>query len=178
LALAALCVSSAHVFADGEAQQAPAAPQHAEAVAAPLPATDSDRYVPQQTTVAILPVIDASGERWKKQSSLIKEGCSQKAIEEFTSHGFNVVPADAVAKAIGDLNVDLTDEEQQKRDTLYKVGKALKADLIMFVVIAETQQKEVDRFLWTSRHGSAKVKVWLLNRATGGVQVGTPTSKL
>ena len=39
----------------------------------------------------------------------------------------------SVAKAVSDLGIDLSDEEDQRREPIFKVGKALEADLVILV---------------------------------------------
>jgi hypothetical protein len=113
-------------------------------------------------TVAIIPVLNSSGETWEEGKKLQTSRAEEEIRALFTERGFNLVDSAAVRKAIDDLKVDFSDEEQQKRDVLYKVGDAVSADLVVFVVITDVDQRKVAKFLVTSTEGKAKMKAWLL----------------
>ena len=118
-------------------------------------------YVPQKTVVAILPVIDATGGKDPNIKAVSNAQTSLK--EQFSRSGFVIAQSADVNSAINHLKIDMTDEEQQKRDTLYKVGSGVKANLVVFVVVTNTDQREVEHLFSTSREGQAKIKIWLLD---------------
>ena len=124
---------------------------------------DAAPYQPPETTVALIPVINQGGEKNEGYKAKQTENGDKELRKEFTEHGFKIADEAAVTKAIADLKVDLTDEEQQKKDTLYKIGKAANADLVVLAVITDTAQQFHQGILSNSREGKAKVKMWLLD---------------
>jgi hypothetical protein len=120
---------------------------------------------PREMRVALLPVVNLSGEKDARQ----RRDQSKKGEEElrrlFAERGFSVLSDDAVQKALADDNIDLADEEFHNRATLYRIGKALGADLIAFVVITDVDQARVKTPLTDNQELVAKVKTktWLLD---------------
>lgn len=118
------------------------------------------------TRVAIIPVVNLSGDEWKE---LLERQCQKGdayLLEQFGGRGFHAVPAEQVKAAIETLKIDLADEEQHKRATLIQIGKAVEADLVVFAVITDTSQKLIQQLLSAKREGRAKVKLWLLDVRT------------
>lgn len=66
------------------------------------------RYAPQQTLVAVLPVIDATGGKEPNPKAVANARTSIN--EQLTRRGFQIVPDAAVTAAVSDLKADLTDE--------------------------------------------------------------------
>jgi hypothetical protein len=62
-----------------------------------------------------------------------------------------------------ELKIDFSDEEQQKRATLYELGKKLNADYILLGVITHTEQKEFNRTLYKDIEGRTDAKIWFLD---------------
>jgi hypothetical protein len=73
---------------------------------------------PGQKTVVILPVVDGTGGKWKSQSERMVTAASLKAREAFATRGFRVVDGEGALQAVRQAGIDLTDEEQQRRDSL------------------------------------------------------------
>ena len=124
------------------------------------------RYVPAQTRVVLLPMVNESGEKDRKQRA-DQVATGQKELEkQFQSRGFNIVGSLSVDKALADLKIDLADEENHNRAALYKIGSALNADVVAFVVITNVDQKRVQRPFGDDDHQletRANIKVWLLD---------------
>ncbi len=112
-------------------------------------------YVPAQTKIAILPVIDASGEKDVKTS---KEQCgfvSTELLKEFQERGFRFIERRSIDDVIKNQSIDLSDEEQRKRATMFGIGKEVGADLVAFVLITDKVTGE--------RTKDATIKIWLLD---------------
>lgn len=123
-------------------------------------------YVPAQTRVVVLPVINASGEKDKKQKSDQESVGTNELTKQFRERGFQVTDAALVHKTLADNQIDLTDEESHNRATLYRAGELTQADVIVFVVITNVDQRRVQ----TTNGGDdqklearANVKIWLLD---------------
>lgn len=133
----------------------------------PVPPTDTvptaPAIVPAQTTVAILPVINKAGE--KKETDRVKqsEAARVQIAKMFTERGFILADPAVVTAAIKSQEVDLEDEEQHNRATLYRIGEAVKARLIVFAVITDTDLNTKAGFWTAQKQGKGKVKVWLLD---------------
>ena len=119
-----------------------------------------------QTRVAIIPTVNTSGEKWEDLKSRQCATSNKYLRDEFSKRGFVVIDDKEVQQAIATLNVDMSDEEQHNRTTLYKVADALKADLVVFAVVTDTNQKMQHQLLSLKREGHSKVKLWLLNSKT------------
>ena len=123
----------------------------------------SAAYVPAATKVALIPVVNASGEAWPEAKLKQAARGDEELHALFEERGFSLVPDADVRSAVDALHVDLADEEQQKRDTLYQIGRKAGADLVAFVVITDVDQRKVTKFLVSSTEGKAKMKMWLLD---------------
>lgn len=117
----------------------------------------------EKPLVAILPILNNSGEKWKD----LKERQVAKAHEwlaaEFPSRGFDVIPMPSVLDAIKAAKVDFTDEEEWKRARFFEVGKAAQARYVLFAVITSTDQKKQDRTFYKDIEGLAEIKIWFLD---------------
>lgn len=120
-------------------------------------------FDPKTTTIALVPVLNLSGEKWAE----LKERQCQRGnaflSEQFGNRGFTVLPSAVVQSQIEGLKIDFADEEQQKRAVLYDLGRKLKADLVVMVVITDTSQRTIQQFLSSKKEGTAKLKLWLID---------------
>lgn len=95
-------------------------------------------YVPQETRVALLPVVGSVS------GNLADEAVSSARISlgrQFVGHGFKVVPAPAVTAALDSLKVTLTPQAPPSPEALTKIGAAVNARLVVFVVVTPTGVK-------------------------------------
>ena len=70
----------------------------------------------------------------------------------------------AIRKELADEKLDLTDEENQRRAVFYQVGKAVHADLVVFVVIESvSRHNKSNSFLGSQKEGKALLKMWLVD---------------
>ncbi len=140
-------------------------------LAGPARADDAPAYTPDKTTIAILPVVlkeDAAADSKDPKADPLKDRHSLKAKVElallFSSHGFKVADDDTVQKAVTDQKIDLTDEENQRRAVFYQVGKAVNANLVVFVVIESvSRHNKSNSFLGSQKEGKALLKLWLVD---------------
>lgn len=131
---------------------------------APPVQAQETKYDPATTTVALLPVIDKTGEKLAERRKLQADTGTKNLIELFARRGFQLAKPEAVTKAISDLKINLDDEEDYRRATFYQVGKAVKADLVVFVVIQETREDtKTSLFKGSEKQGRATVKMWFLD---------------
>ena len=122
-------------------------------------------YEPRQTRVAILPVINQGGEKDAKQRAEQTKRGHQELIHQFKSRGFRLVDEADIIQVCQDNDIDLQDEEQHKRATFYRIGRAVDADLVVFAVITHVDQRRVLANTSNSQklEGRASVKTWLLD---------------
>lgn len=117
---------------------------------------------PAATKIALLPVIDATGEKddqRRDQANAVR----LEMLSQFTERGFLVIDEAKVARAIADLKIDFSDEEEQRREPVYKVGRAVEADLVLFVVVTQAYAKIKTNLFGEQREGLAKTKTWFLD---------------
>lgn len=119
----------------------------------------------REMKIALLPVVNLSGEKDARQRRDQGKKGDEELRKLFTERGFVVLGDDVVQKALTDENIDLSDEEFHNRGTLYRLGKAMGADFVAFVVITDIEQQRVKTPLTDSQELVAKVKTktWLLD---------------
>ncbi len=120
-------------------------------------------YVPHDTKVALVPVVNASGETWPEAKAKQAARGDEELRALFSERDFALVPDADVKAAVDALHLDLSDEESQKRDNLYAIGKKSGADLVAFVVITDVDQRRVTKVFVSSTEGKAKMKMWLVD---------------
>lgn len=113
--------------------------------------------------VVVVPILNQSGEKWTELRDKQIAKATEFVYEQFGRRGFDLVPALDVKEATEALKIDFTDEEQQKRATLFELGKKLDADYILFGVITHTEQKEFERALYKDIEGRTDAKIWFLD---------------
>lgn len=113
--------------------------------------------------VVIVPIQNQSGEKWDELRGKQVVKATEYLNEQFSKRGFQVVSPTEVKDATDALKIDFTDEEQQKRATLFELGKKLGADYILFGIITHTEQKQFERALYKDIEGRTDAKVWFLN---------------
>lgn len=118
-----------------------------------------DKFDPATTTVAIVPTVNITGVKWPEFVKKQNERADTYLLQEFQKRGFKLAPAEAVAQAMAEQNIDLTDEEQQRRSTFFDLGRKLNADIIVAVVITHTSQR-TGSFIC---EGITQMKIWLLD---------------
>lgn len=96
-------------------------------------------YVPQETRVALLPVVDTTGD--KTPNVEVVSSARVSLGRQFVGHGFKVVPAPAVTAALDSLKVTLTPQAPPSPEALTKIGAAVNARLVVFVVVTPTGVK-------------------------------------
>ena len=119
--------------------------------------------------VAILPIQHMSGEKWEElRNNQVAKG-EAHLNEEFGKRGFTLIEPSAIASALDELKIDLTDEEQHRRAVLTDIAKKLDADFIYFGVITQTSQSMTNNLFSQKRRGKTTVKMWLLDVKNGEI---------
>jgi hypothetical protein len=125
-----------------------------------------DHYEPANTRVAILPVINLSGEKnagfREKQIQATREALHNA----FGDRGFVIVDDKSIEDAATAAKIDLNDEEQHTRSTIVNLGNSVKADLVAFVVINKVWSKQITNFFSATDEGYAKIAIWLIDLKT------------
>lgn len=131
---------------------------------APVRAADPPAYDPAATSVAILPVTDATGEKLAERRKRQADTGYRNLVELFAERGFRIVSPDEVKRAIDEAKLNLEDEEDYRRENFYKVAKAVNADIVAFVLIQDTRMDvKTSLFKGNENQGRAKVKMWVLD---------------
>lgn len=119
----------------------------------------------QDTKVVVLPVINGSGEKDERQRYDQAVKGDQELQKVFSERGFDVISGQAVHRMLIDNEIDLTNEENWNRATLYKVGKKLNAHLVVFVVIDNVEQ--VRQFTPVTKDqelvGKVRCRTWVID---------------
>lgn len=120
------------------------------------------KFDPPMTKVAILPVIDMTGEK-EDQKRDQANAVFKEMNDQFSQRGFQIVDPTEVTKAIEEQKLDFNDEEFHRRDSILKVGEAVQADLVIFSVVTQAYAKEKVNLFNNEREGLAKTKTWFLD---------------
>jgi hypothetical protein len=123
-------------------------------------------YVPGNTTVAILPVVDLTGITDKRIRTGMVKAAAEALNKQFTDRGFKTITDKPVEEAVARLKIDLTDVEQHKRAVLLKLGQELGTDLIAFVAITDATSEQQLSGLVGGVTATVKIKCWLLDVKT------------
>lgn len=118
-------------------------------------------YLPKSTLVAVVPTVDISGMKEgesKKQCKRLTEG----VVKLFHERGFRITTGSIVEDAMKKQFIDLSDEEQRNRATMYRVGKELGADLVVFVLITDQRQIRGNGLIGEGGEPGS-IKLWLLD---------------
>lgn len=135
-------------------------------------------FTPAETKVAVLPVISLTGEQWEKlrQSQIDAVYTESKSL--LIKRGFNILDADIVNTAISDLKIDLTDDSQNYKDSLLQIGQKIGADLLVFVTITDStqreKQKDPNNIFDDEKEGQARIRLWIMDiKNSKPIQNGT-----
>ena len=124
-------------------------------------------YSPASTTVAILPVENLS----KGKDGSMKAKQSDRGLQDisaaFTQRGFRLADPRVVGKALQDSRLDLRSDASRTPANLAGLGASSGADLVVLMVITDTNQGYRHSFFFTAqREGEAKTKLWLVDTRT------------
>lgn len=117
----------------------------------------------QSPKVLLLPVQNTTGEKWEELRTKLNERVSNQLQKAFGERGFTTLSGEPVQKAIEDEKIDFTDEENHRKDLMYRVGDRLQADYVVFVVITHNGQKTRENLFSTVKEGEVTIKYWLLD---------------
>lgn len=114
-------------------------------------------------SITILPTIITSGEKWEELRNNLTKRTHDQLIRVFKDRGFSIASKESVKAKLEELKIDLTDEENHRRDTLYSVAESLKTDYVVFFVITNNTQRTKTNVLSQVREGEVTAKYWLLD---------------
>lgn len=114
-------------------------------------------------SIAILPVINATGEKWLELKEKLTERVSNQLFKAFADRAFSIAPTSDVQSALESSKIDLSDEEYHRREPLYSLGEALNVDYVVFFVITHNTQRTRHNVFVTTPEGEVTVKYWLLD---------------
>ncbi len=137
----------------------------------------SAQYIPGQTTIAVLPSVNTTTDKWKQL--IIEEGeyARMHVYKMFTMRGFQSIDPSKVDNAISKLNIDMNDENQWSKDNFVSIGKESGADLVAFVLIKQVQAKNVGNFLISWKESDAQIEVWLLDVNDGKMLIDDKSAR-
>jgi TolB-like protein len=113
--------------------------------------------------VAILPAVNLSGEKWEELKQKMTERVNSQLAKLFAERGFTQIGTTDVEAATKQLDVDLTDEENFRKENFYKIGESVRADFVIFVVISTSTQRIKQNLFTSAPEGEVKIKYWLLD---------------
>lgn len=120
-------------------------------------------YVPSETRVLVVPPMNTSGDKYEEMKQNQIDEARKTLRSRFAERGFQLVSEEESAQIFKDSGVDFADEENWRKEPLYKMGEAAHARLVVFTVIERTYQKKTERLLGESLEGYAALKTWLLD---------------
>jgi hypothetical protein len=118
--------------------------------------------IPAETRVAIVPIVNDSPEPSLEFKQEQAEFGVAHLTNRFQERGFQIVPASEIAAAIQEAQLDFSDRENWTRRNLYLIGQKTGADLVVFAVITDSQQRTEQRLFISQKVGTASMMVWLL----------------
>ncbi len=118
---------------------------------------------PSTTKVLFLPSLNTSGDKYKKMvEGQIKEA-DDTLRRLFGERGFVLATEEDGRTALTKSGIDFTDEENHRKDILYKIGEEAGTDLIVFTIITRTWQKTTQDLFFDKLEGFATMKTWVLD---------------
>lgn len=114
-------------------------------------------------SITVLPVIITSGEKWEELRNNLTKRTSEQLYKVFKDRGFGIADEKAVGAKLTELKIDLTDEENHRKDNLFKVGEAMGTDFVVFFVITNNTQRAKTNVFTQVREGEVTAKYWLLD---------------
>jgi hypothetical protein len=121
---------------------------------------------PSSTRVAILPVVDRTGDTYGAHKTALKSAAMTALEKQFVTRGFRVCSADEVQDALTRLHLNIEDPEQHRRSVLSEVAKAAKADLVAFCVVTDIRNRDIfGGGLGGDYSYSVTTKSWLVDAA-------------
>lgn len=131
-------------------------------------------------SIALLPVVNRSPEKDQLFRREIEDAITERSNSVFIENGWKVMPKSELENAIKSSGIDLNDEEQHNRASLFKIGESAKTDYVFFIVI------EANGY-FNSNEARTYIRVWWLDcrsksrihsaqafmGQSGGVRVGS-----
>lgn len=114
-------------------------------------------------SVAILPVVNVSSEKWDELKTAVTERAQNTLEEQLGYRKVRIIPKPEVEAAISTLKLDFSDEEFWTRANISSVAKSVSADYAVFVVVLRQQQRVKTNFFTSAPEGEVEIKFWALN---------------
>ncbi len=118
---------------------------------------------PALPSVAIVPVVNVSSEKWAELKTAVTERAQTTLEEQLSYRKVKVTPKLEVEAACKELQLDFSDEEFWTRANLSSVGQKVGADYVAFVVVLRQQQRVKTNFFTSAPEGEVEIKFWVLN---------------
>ena len=122
-------------------------------------------YNPAQTVVTILPVADETPDKAPDLQKRFILKAQQELSMRFAERGFKITSDTDVVNYLDAQKIDMNDQDNWNRRTLFQIGKDLHSNLVVFLDIVKTESKWhggtliIDR----KREGNADLKMWLVD---------------
>ncbi|HSV74925.1 MAG TPA: hypothetical protein VLH79_14285 [Chthonomonadales bacterium] len=139
-------------------------------IVAMLPAAAQNRGA-----VAVVPSVNASGERWEELKRRQTTRIDEWAARHLPAAGYSLAPAADVTGAVRDLEINLADPETWRTATFQQIGERMRVDYVLFCLVTMTEQKEQQRTWYVDREGRTDVRVWLIDVRAGRAVLGGQT---
>lgn len=118
---------------------------------------------PVTTRVVILPTLSTTGDKFVEMVENQRKEGDKTLVRLFSERKFNVAPLEDGKAAFDSAKIDFSDEENQRKDVLFKIGEDAKADILVFTIITRTWNKSTEGFLTVKAEGFATLKTWVLD---------------
>lgn len=117
----------------------------------------------QAPSIAIMPVVNSTGEKWEELRTKLTERVNAQLHKIFGERGFSITPPHTLKALLDEQKFDMTDEENHRREPLFGIGEKLETDYVVFFVITHNTQRTKVNFLTSMPEGEVTVKFWLLD---------------
>lgn len=118
-------------------------------------------------TVALLPTVNASGEKWAELRNRQCKTIDEWALKHFALAGYSPLQPPRTRDAIRELGLDMSDEDNWRKSVVREIGQRAGADYVLFCAITFTEQKEQRRVWYKDKEGRTDVRVWLIEVSSG-----------
>ena len=147
-----------------------AAPSSAPA-SAPAPVPDSataksDGGISPGRLVAVIPTVNLSKEKVAVERDKQAAAGTEEMTKQFVVRGYKAVDPAAVAKALSDEKIDLSNRDFHTKPTLIKLGRALGADYVAFAAVNDVGQRSNFAAFTSQKEGRALLSIWVVDVKT------------
>jgi len=118
---------------------------------------------PTPGRVAILPMLNDTGESWKDLRERFKTTEVEFFQKEFKDRKFALVPDQDIADAVKAAGLNFENEDDRTRKNFFTVGTKLGVDYIVQVAVLGANQIDEKAGALSGSDASVRVKIWLLD---------------